>query len=50
MPGAIVINVILDVGSNYFFQVSQVPNSSEFSGMFKEFKLNYVRLKWQPAL
>lgn len=50
MPGAIVTNAILDVGSNYFFQVSQVPNSSEFSGMFKEFKLNYVRLKWQPAL
>lgn len=39
----------VDEASNYYFQMSQVPNFSEISAMFKEIKLVNVVIKWVPV-
>lgn len=38
-----------DSGFAYYFQMSQVPNFSEISNMFKQIKLNKVSLRWVPG-
>lgn len=40
----------VDTAANYYFQVSQVPNSSEIASMFKSFKLLSVDIKWVPKI
>lgn len=39
-----------DESSNFYFQMSQVPNFAEFSAMFKQIKLNKVTVKWVPVV
>lgn len=39
-----------DIAAAYYFQCSQVPNSSEISSVFKSYKLLSVDVKWIPKI
>lgn len=39
-----------DIAGNYYFQCSQIPNSSELGSVFKSFKLLSIDMKWIPKI